>query len=41
MQRIAEKVGADMRYEDSDCMGQISVAKHVGALEREKLRVAA
>ena len=41
MQRIAEKVGADMRYEDSDCMGQISVAKHVGALEHEKLRVAA
>jgi GNAT superfamily N-acetyltransferase len=41
MQRIAEKVGADMRYEDSDCMGQISVAKHVETLEHEKLRVAA
>jgi GNAT superfamily N-acetyltransferase len=37
MQRIAEKIGADMRYEDSNCMGQISVAKHV----HEKLRVAA
>ena len=41
MQRIAEKVGADMRHEDSDCMGQISVAKHVEALEKEKPRVAA
>ena len=41
MQRIAEKVGADMRHEDSDCMGQISVAKHVEALEKEKPRLAA